>query len=299
MQIELETSYPDKEINYVKGHYSTLGKDAGKMKNPMWKIGEEYIFIECANGVMVKLCPESYQKILNFEEEHNNGKKLTFYKIASGYICSTTKLYIHQIIMDCYGNGKGTKNVSVDHIDRDPLNNTMKNLRVATREEQEQNSKGIAPDTKRARKTGAKNLPEGITQKMMRKYVVYYHEWLDKEKTKFREFFKVETHPKLDKMWVGTKSNKISIIEKLEQANKIVSDLENDIYPKKEAISTLPKYVSLTNLREKPHLIFEKRHEGKRLNVTMVLPEEYDLNEQLQILNTKVGEKYTDVSISI
>ena len=65
----------------------------------------------------------------------------------------------------------------------------------------------------------------------MKKYVVYYHEWLDKEKTKYREFFKVEKHPKLDKILFTSKSGKISIQEKLEQANKVVDDLENDIYP--------------------------------------------------------------------
>jgi hypothetical protein len=141
------------------------------------------------------------------------------------------KLFIHQIITNCYGNGKGTKYISVDHIDRDPLNNTWDNLRIATREEQEQNSKGIKEGTKRERKQSAKTLPEGISQEMMKKYVVYYHEWLDKEHTKQREFFKVEKHPKLNKPWITSKSNKISILDKLSHANKVVSDLEKDIYP--------------------------------------------------------------------
>jgi len=77
----------------------------------------------------------------------------------------------------------------------------------------------------------AKPLPQGITQQMMKKYVVYYHEWLNKEKTRSREFFKIETHPKLEKKWVGTKSNNVNILEKLQQVNKVVDDLENDIYP--------------------------------------------------------------------
>lgn len=32
-------------------------------------------------------------------------------------------LYIHQIIMNLYGQGKGINNLSVDHINRDPLDN--------------------------------------------------------------------------------------------------------------------------------------------------------------------------------
>lgn len=60
---------------------------------------------------------------------------------------------------------------------------------------------------------------------------VYYHEWLNEDRTREREFFKVEKHPKLIKPWISTKSNKISIFEKLNQANKVVDDLEKDIYP--------------------------------------------------------------------
>ena len=202
-------------------------------------------------------------------------------------------LYIHQVITGCYGNGKGTKNISVDHIDQNPLNNTLENLRIATRKEQEQNSKGIKTGTKRERKSTARPLPHGISQDMLRKYVVYYHEWLDKDQTREREFFKVEIHPKLDKPWATKKSNKVTILEKLAQANKIVDDLENDIYPVKEE-PKLPTYVSLIVFREKPHLVYEKRVNGKRLNLKMVLPDEYDLDEQLIVLNDKIKEKYED-----
>ena len=93
-----------------------------------------------------------------------------------------------------------------------------------------------------------------------------FHEWLDKEHKKHRDFFKVEKHPKLDKIWITTKSEKVSIQDKLEQANKVVDDLENDIYPVKKE-TQLPKYVSLVNMRDKQHLVFEKRVDDKRLNL--------------------------------
>ena len=286
-------------INYNLGHYIENGKDAYVMKNPLWVIkvnDTEFILMYCEKDTICKLCPTSYQKILEYQNNNNEGNKITWFKLQNGYIMGSNNLYIHQIITGCYGNGKGTNNISIDHIDQDPLNNTWENLRLATRKEQEQNSKGIKEGTKRERKYNAKDLPEGITQEMMKKYVVYYHEWLDKEHTKKREFFKVEKHPKLDKYWITTKSNKVSIKEKLDQANKVVQDLENDIYPEKEE-NQLPKYVSLVIVREKPHLVFEKRIDNKRLNVKMVLPEDYDLQEQINILNEKVKQKYEDISL--
>ena len=226
-------------IDFIQGHYSTLGQSAYKIKNCLWKIKENektYMLMYCENNTLCKLCEESYNKVLEYEKKID--RKLSWYKCGNGYIqthnpIDSKNYYIHQIIMNYYGNGQGTKNTSIDHIDRNPLNNSMENLRLATREEQEQNSKGIMKGTKRARKSNAKPLPEGITQDMMRKYVNYYHEYVNKEQTKSREFFKVEKHPKLTKIWIGTKSNKITILEKLATINKVVDDLENDIFPSK------------------------------------------------------------------
>lgn len=292
-------------IDYIPGHYSTLGQQAYKIKNCLWKIidnEKEFLLMYCEKDTLCKLCPESYKKILEFEVKNNNNKKLTWYKCANGYIQTHTAYidnendrkcyYIHQIITGCYGNGKGTANVSVDHIDRDPLNNTLDNLRIATQQQQQNNSKGILPDTLKER-SSKKDLPEGVTYNMFKKYVYYNDEFYDKNKTKKREFFRVE-HPKLDKPWSTTKSCKITIQEKLLQANKVVDDLENNIYPEKEN-SDLPKYVSIIVSRGKPHLVFEKRIDDKRLNVKMVLPEEYDLQEQLEILNEKIKDKYGNI----
>ena len=285
-------------IEYISGHVNTSGRTAYVMKNPIWKVlidEKEYYLMYCETESLCKLCSDSYKIIKNY---HNDiGRIVTWYKCSSGYIQSHNlksdkTYYIHQIIMDCSGNGRGTKNISVDHIDRDPLNNTLENLRLATDEIQQQNKNGSLAGTKRERKHNAIDLPIGITQDMMRKYVVYYHEWLDKDKTKEREFFKVESHPKLKDVWFSSKSNKVSIQEKLNQANKVVDDLENDIQPLKEG-SNVPKYVSLGISRGKPHLVFEKRMtDGKRLNFKMVLPDEYELSEQLSIFDERILKKY-------
>ena len=99
---------------------------------------------------------------------------------------------------------------------------------MENKEEEQTNTNKIEEtetSKKRARKCTAKTLPLGLTQEMMKKYVVYYHEYLNPEKTRSREFFKIEKHPKLEKIWIGTKSNKVSLQEKLKQANKVVEEL--------------------------------------------------------------------------
>ena len=285
-------------INYIQGHFISKGVDAGSIKNPLWKIKENnitqntYYIMFCETNGTCKLDESSYQKILDYEKQ--NDCKITWYLQINGYIAghitSDKVIFMHQLIMNCYGNGKGTKTISVDHIDMDPTNNMMENLRIATRDEQEQNSKGIKKGTKCARKHNAKSLPDGLTQAMMKKYVVYYNECYNKEQKLYREFFKIETHPKLDKIWISSKSNKISIMEKLAATNKVVDDLENDIYP--ESDNTLPKYITLKNEKDKMYLIFDKREDNKRFNNRMKLPDNYNMDEQLNIFKDKIKEKY-------
>jgi phosphatidate phosphatase PAH1 len=79
---------------------------------------------------------------------------------------------------------------------------------------------------KRNRKHSAQTLPQGLEHHMMKKYVVYYREWIDRSHTKEREYFKIEKHPDLPKTWTSTKSNKVKLTDKLAEPNKIVEDLE-------------------------------------------------------------------------
>ena len=88
---------------------------------------------------------------------------------------------------------------------------------------------------KRARKHNAVVLPEGITQQMMRQYVYYCSEYYDKSHTKKREYFRVD-HPLLGKYWATTKSNSVSIKDKLTQANSIVDELEKEKEKEKEPV---------------------------------------------------------------
>jgi hypothetical protein len=122
---------------------------------------------------------------------------------------------------------------------------------------------------KRERKQTAQILPPGITHNMMKKYVVYYREmtYLKDGKQQPREYFKVEAHPKLNKPWITSKSVKISLIEKLNDANQVVDDLDAATVTAMTAtmaatadISTiaerwakrLPKYATLRIVRDIP-----------------------------------------------
>ena len=79
---------------------------------------------------------------------------------------------------------------------------------------------------KRNRKHSAQSLPKGLEHHMMKKYVVYYREWIDRQHTREREYFKIEKHPDLKKGWTSSKSCKITIFDKLAAANKKIDNLE-------------------------------------------------------------------------
>ena len=79
---------------------------------------------------------------------------------------------------------------------------------------------------KKARKQNAKPLPPSITHDMMKKYVVFYEEWVYPAKKTKRFYFKIEGHPLLIESWVGIKSSQMTIQDKLAQANKRVEDLD-------------------------------------------------------------------------
>ena len=76
-------------IEYNNGHIKTIGIDAGIYKNPFWKVNNknnnnETILMYCNPNELIKLCSESYKKILMYEK--NNDIKITWFKGSNGYI---------------------------------------------------------------------------------------------------------------------------------------------------------------------------------------------------------------------
>jgi hypothetical protein len=195
---------------------------------------------------------------------------------------------------------------------------------------EEDESTIVVKNDKRERKHTAQILPLGITQNMMKKYVVYYREMIKLKSGKqlMREYFKVESHPKLSKPWVTSKSTKITILEKLEHANQFVTDLEsanigdsvsNDAPDHKDTSTTIckrwakyiPKYTMLRVIRETPNiiylvLVFDRKDNSNGIRqtgaYTFTCPttgedaERSAISLALQHLGNKLREKYgTDI----
>ena len=171
---------------------------------------------------------------------------------------------------------------------------------------------------KRERKHTAQSLPPGITHNMMKKFVVYYREitYLKSGKQQPREYFKVESHPKLSKPWVSSKSIKIPLLEKLNNANQIVTDLESQAEKETEEGETtpteysiierwtkqLPKYTSLRVGTGALMLVYDRKdnHNGFRWTSSYTFPlnsvkdtdTDATISAAIAALREKLHEKY-------
>jgi hypothetical protein len=83
---------------------------------------------------------------------------------------------------------------------------------------------------KRERKHNAVKLPTNIEQSSIPIYVNYYKECYDQKNKCYREYFKIEKHPHNihNKLYVSSKSNKINILEKLEEIKKMLLIIEEE-----------------------------------------------------------------------
>ena len=164
----------------------------------------------------------------------------------------------------------------------------------------------IKESIKRERKYNAIKLPEDLNQHMLPKYVGYYKECYNIQKKLYREFFKIEKHPNMvkHKVYVSSKSNKLTLLEKLEQIKKILFELDN--LEKDETISDtleqndleidesnkviLPKYISLKNHKDnsKYYLIYDKKTNINRITLKLTYAKSQSLLANLNDFLSKI-----------
>ena len=181
-------------------------------------------------------------------------------------------------------------------------------------------------DCKRERKHNAVKLPENIQQCDLPVYVNYYKECYDQKNKCFREYFKIEKHPHNinNKLYVSSKSNKINILEKLEEIKKMLliideeyihyiknneqeqvsnceelinskKDMNKDILQSKKNSTVLPKYISIRKHEteaSKYYLIYDKKLGTKRNTLKALCSNSTLLNTNLELFIKKIEEKF-------
>jgi hypothetical protein len=176
------------------------------------------------NNLYIVALKDDYTFIFD-KEDFEKVKQKNWYKISSGYIASNItlengikQLLLHNFVLNRITfPGKGATE-SVDHINRNPLDNRKENLRIISQTEQNLNQK------KKPR--NIVELPEncGIEPNEIPRHI-----WYVKPNGAHGDRFAIELKTE-NLVWKTTSSKKISLKEKLNQAKEKLEELYNQ-YP--------------------------------------------------------------------
>jgi hypothetical protein len=286
-------------IEYGQPKLILEGKCAGQYKNMYWKVQDsnncEYYIIYINDSISTKISIEDLDKILKFEDIRPT------WGISNDYVKTNIKIddkptviYLHQYIMDVHLEDNSDMKKTIDHINRDKMDNRRENLRFANMSEQNSNR------DKKKRQKNACELPDGIKQTDLPIYVSYNKRCYDKENNSWREFFTIENHPKLDKVWATSKSNNILIKEKLAQAKLKIKHLNNEITDQEYKKMVEPEFKLFKGLRlsiDKKYNKYKFEYENRAVkpchNYKMVLTHN-DLQLMIDKFIDLLNDKYKD-----
>ena len=205
------------------GHRKNMGRYSGKVFNPYFlvrneneeSVEKEYYIMFCNPNMITYFSIEDYNKVICQDYTWS-------YNPLIGYVF-TADLYLHQLVMDHSGFGKGQ--LSVDHINQNKIDNRRCNLRITTQSEQNTNRGKVS------RHFDAKKIPEEFMKWLknerqldnLPKFCEYYKN--DKEK---KEFFVINHfHPlvkeKNERVKISSKCGtcgNYSLIDKYKQIEK-------------------------------------------------------------------------------
>jgi hypothetical protein len=289
-----------------------LGRYSGETRNMYWKVKdkktkETFYIMHIIDDTFTKISLDDIDKVLTFK-----GHRHCWRLFINGYVCCSTYdenkkekvYYLHQLIMDVHDKDLSDMKETVDHINNDKLDNRKENLRLVDMSIQNANR------PKSERRKDACDLPDGIEQKDLPKYVSYRKEILDKETGKFREFFIIAPfqgcHPKLESPWETTKSSKVDIHKKLELAKLKLQELEGkinlDVLKKEQGLDKkvdLPVGIRLIESNDKLQFNYDYRDTKNniRYNSKMVLKSN-DLQKELDNFIDIINKKYDDLKLN-
>lgn len=237
-----------KVIKYFKGHSRTIGKSAGVELNSYALVKKENIdspedeeifyAIHCNPSQIAFFSVEDKDKII-FRNKQENIRETWFFCAHIGYIACSRKIYMHQLVMNWIGKGKGQD--SVDHINyqnkcdnrRCNLRNVSQSIQNENRGKKNRNSNAIKqiPDEVLdylEQKTGERKLP---------KFVEYYKD--EKDGRIIKEYFTISGNHHFFKHLSlctvkTTQGKKKSILEKIKEIEKGLTHIDSIMENPKE-----------------------------------------------------------------
>ncbi len=207
----------------LKGIYYLSHND----RNILWKVKDSnneiyyilYIKNKYAKNIFTKLSIESYNLLYNGSFSLYN----FYYNRTTGFIFEKDRQkYLHQLIMNYCGKIEGD-NMSIYHLNKDKLDNRLKNLKIGTRNEninniyvkynlQKINKNKIIPNI--YKNNIYKNIDIDINT--IPKYIIYN-----------KYYFTIKSHPKLNSDWNSSKRNNISIFDKYDKTLNLLKEINN------------------------------------------------------------------------